>query len=342
MEESVSIHIVTYNAARTILACLDAIAEQSRPPEEIIVIDNNSSDDSASIVEQASRPLRLIRNNKNTGYSAAHNQAIEMTKTRFVLLLNPDVVLTPHFLRRMLEAAAVHERIGAVSGKLLRLPPGDESLPGKKNIIDSTGMYMTPNQRHLDRGSGEEDRGQYETMEYVFGASGAAPLFRREALEDLRVGGEYFDEDFFCYREDADLAWRAQLFGWRTLYTPRAVAYHARRVLPENRRELPRELNMHSVKNRFLLRLKNQTLKAALPFLAPMLFRDLQLLVYVLLFERSSIEGLIYVCRNFRRISEKRRIIMEKRNIPDRDIIRWFRERSRPSAEAPPRPRRTG
>lgn len=342
MEESVSIHIVTFNAARYIRACLDSIAEQSRLPEEIIVIDNNSSDDSVSIIKQASLPLRLIRNDKNTGYSAAHNQAIDMTKTRFVLLLNPDVVLTAHFLRRMLEAAAFHERIGAVSGKLLRLQPGDDALPGKKNIIDSTGIYMIPNQRHLDRGSGEEDRGQYESPAYVFGASGAAPLFRREALEDLRIGGEYFDEDFFCYREDADLAWRAQLFGWRTLYTPRAVAYHARRVLPENRRELPPELNMHSVKNRFLLRLKNQTFAAAFPFLGPMLFRDLQLLVYVLLFERSSLPGIIFILRNFRRISQKRRIIMEKRKVPDRDIIGWFRTRSRPAAETRQSPPRTG
>jgi GT2 family glycosyltransferase len=333
MEESVSVHIVTFNSARYIRPCLDAVSEQSRPPEEIVVIDNASTDDSVSLVEKAPPAARLIRNDRNIGYSAAHNQAIKMTNTRFVLLLNPDVVLTRDFLERMLEAAAVHERIGAVSGKLIRLPGAHHASPEKTRIIDSAGIYMTPNQRHLDRGSGEEDRGQYDTMAYVFGASGAAPLFRREALDDLRIGEEYFDEDFFCYREDADLAWRAQLFGWRTLYTPRAVAYHARRVLPENRRELPPELNMHSVKNRFLLRLKNQTPAAALPFLVPMLFRDLQLLVYVLLFERSSIPGLVYVLRHFRGILRKRSAIMSRRTAANRDIIRWFRRRARPLDE---------
>ena len=83
---------------------------------------------------------------------------------------------------------------------------------------------MTPEQRHLDRGADQADVGQYERIEEVFGASGAAALYRRAMLEDVRVLGEYFDEDFFAYREDADLAWRARLLGWSCLYVPTALA----------------------------------------------------------------------------------------------------------------------
>ncbi|MGH9337434.1 MAG: glycosyltransferase family 2 protein, partial [Vicinamibacteria bacterium] len=186
-------------------------------------------------------------------------------------------------------------------------------------------IYMTPNLRHLDRGSGQEDRGQYDRGEYVFGASGAAALYRRRMLEDVAVDGEYFDEDFFAYREDADLAWRAQLLGWRAVYTPLAVATHARRVVPERRASLPKEINMHSVKNRFLLRIKNQTLTEFFALLPPSLFRDLQVFGYVALFERSSLPGLVFVARRLRKTWSKRRQIMARRRVSSRDMLRWFR-----------------
>ena len=125
--------------------------------------------------------------------------------------------------------------------------------------MDSTGIYFTPMLRHLDRGSQEVDNGHYLNFEYVFGATAAAALYRRAMIDDISIHGEFFDPDFFVYREDADVAWRAQLMGWRCLYTPLARGYHVRNVLPGNRRALPPEINMHSVKNRFLMRIKNMT-----------------------------------------------------------------------------------
>jgi hypothetical protein len=80
-------------------------------------------------------------------------------------------------------------------------------------------------------------------------------------IEDIAVGGEFFDSDFFTYREDADVAWRAQLLGWKCLYDPTACGYHVRKLRPGMRRQLAPEINMHSVKNRFLMRIKNITPK---------------------------------------------------------------------------------
>ncbi len=91
----------------------------------------------------------------------------------------------------------------------------------------------------------------------MFGATAAAALYRRAMIDDISLDGEFFDSDFFVYREDADVAWRAQLMGWKCLYAPYARGYHVRKVLPGNRRALPPEINMHSVKNRFLMRIKN-------------------------------------------------------------------------------------
>jgi len=97
-----------------------------------------------------------------------------------------------------------------------------EPLP--KRRIDSTGMYFTPAMRHFDRGWHEPDGRRFQNPQYVFGASAAAALYRRQMIEDISVEGDLFDPDFFAYREDADVAWRAQLLGWRCIYTPAATA----------------------------------------------------------------------------------------------------------------------
>jgi GT2 family glycosyltransferase len=181
----------------------------------------------------------------------------------------------------------------------------------------------------------------------VFGASGAAAMYRRAMLDDARTpggsvmrggngtpggnaalnvdaGSEYFDEDFFAYREDADLAWRAQLLGWNCVYVPDAVARHGRRVTPERRSALPAAINYYSVRNRFLLRMKNQTAGHALRFLLPTLARDLQVIGYVLLKERSSLGALGDVCRLWRTTMIKRRAIMSRRRRPTSEMIAWF------------------
>ena len=120
------------------------------------------------------------------------------------------------------------------------------------------------------------------------GISGAALLCTREMLEDVRYRDEYLDEDFFAYREDADLAWRAQLRGWRALYEPAAQGLHLRRVLPSRRARLASHINYHSLKNRYLMRIKNLDPAVRRRCLPYMWIRDLGIIAYVLLRERSS------------------------------------------------------
>jgi len=105
-------------------------------------------------------------------------------------------------------------------------------------------LFHAHGSRHLDRGSREVDNGHFLNYEYVFGATAAAALYRRDMIADMSEDGAFFDPDFFVYREDADVAWRAQLLGWRCLYTPHARGYHVRNVLPGKRRALPPEINM--------------------------------------------------------------------------------------------------
>jgi GT2 family glycosyltransferase len=183
---------------------------------------------------------------------------------------------------------------------------------------------MTPNQRHLDRGSGEIDMGQYERREYVFGASGAAAFYRRAMLEDIQNRNGYFDESFFAYREDADLAWRAQWMGWRCLYVPEAKGYHVRRVLPQKRAALPDAINMHSFKNRFLLRIKNMDLGTYARFFVPITARDAAAIVYVLVREWSSLPGIFLLLKAFPSAWAARRYLKAHRRSSAREIRSWF------------------
>src|SRR5260370_13361977 len=113
--------------------------------------------------------------------------------------------------------------------------------------VDSTGIYFPPMLRHLDRGSQEVDNGHYLQHEYVFGATAAAALYRRGMIDDISLEDEFFDPDFFVYREDADVAWHAQLMGLRCVYTPHPPGYHVHNVLPANRRPVPPIFTLHSV-----------------------------------------------------------------------------------------------
>ena len=209
-----------------------------------------------------------------------------------MLTLNPDVLLLPNFIQALVDAGQIDPKIGTVCGKLLTILATFE-LPDKP-VVDSTGIYFTPMLRHLDRGSQEVDNGHYLQYEYVFGATAAAALYRRAMIDDISLDGEFFDPDFFVYREDADVAWRAQLMGWRCLYTPHARGYHVRNVLPGNRRALPPEINMHSVKNRFLMRIKNMTPDLYWRNWFSITARDLVVVCCCLLREHSSLKAFWY------------------------------------------------
>jgi GT2 family glycosyltransferase len=178
--------------------------------------------------------------------------------------------------------------------------------------------------RHLDRGAEEADRGQYDRPQFVFGASGAAVLFRRDFIQDVSVQGEFFDEDFFAFREDGDLAWRAQVMGWKCLYTPAAVAWHVRRVTPERRKDLPLVINWHSVKNRFLMRGKNASGWLCWRLFLPVAWRDMMTFGYVLLRDQRMLSALAYPWRVRESVRRKRAIVQSRRRVSDRDLLWWF------------------
>jgi len=302
----VSVVVVTHDSSADLPASLPSAAAQRGVSVETIVVDGASRDDSIDAARRLAPGAKVIALPENVGFSAAMNAGIEASSGRYVLALNPDCRLAPDFSARL--AARLDERpdVGSASGRIYRAE-GPELRPTTR--LDSTGIVFHASGRHFDRGSEMEAAGRYLREEEIAGTTGAAGFYRRAALESAKISTGYFDADFFLYREDADLARRLARVGWKCLYVPDAVAWHRRKNLPSRRREMSALANYHSVKNRFLLRINNQTVGEFLATLAPVLARDAVVLGACLTVERSSLPAFGWLWRNRRRLWAKRREI---------------------------------
>jgi GT2 family glycosyltransferase len=335
MPSSVCVTIVTYNSREYLESCLRSVFRQNYHPLQVVVVDNASMDGTRPLLSRFEGRIRVKYNNTNAGFAAAQNQAIAMSSSDWVLVLNPDVVLHPGFIEQLVEAGELDGKAGTVCGRLLSI--GRDLEPPAQTLIDTAGIYFTPEMRHFDRGWHEPDDGRFRKMEYVFGASAAAAMYRREMIVDISDGDNFFDPDFFAYREDADVAWRAQLLGWRCLYVPDAAAYHVRSVGPGRRHAVPSVINMHSVKNRFLMRIKNMTWGLYGRFWLPVTLRDLLVVGGCLFWEPRSLPAFWHVARCLPRALSQRRSIMERRRVNDDVLEQWFSTQpaSQPMTGAP-------
>jgi GT2 family glycosyltransferase len=333
--EAVTVAIVTHNSAPDLAGCLAAVAALDHRPLEVVVVDSASHDGSLEAARAAALPgisLVAVGLAKNLGFAAAMNAAIARSQAPFVLTLNADARPTPAFLTHLLARMRRHPelKVGAVAGRLVRPAPaavggaGAAGGDGGARRLDACGMRLTRSWRHLDRGSGEVDNGQWGQADRVFGTSGAASLFRREALLDAAVDGEVFDPRFHSFREDAELCFRLRERGWEILYEPAAVAEHRRYNLPERRAAMPAHVNYHSLKNRYLLRIYHQTGRNLARNFLPTIARDLAALGYVLLRERSSLAAYGWLWRHRGELRARRRAILARRILTAGALEAWF------------------
>ncbi len=333
MPAEVAVCMVTHDSAPDLAGCMAAIARLLHPPAEIAVVDSGSRDGSLGEARRTAPPgipLTAIANADNVGFAAGMNAAIAATRAPFVLTLNADARPAPDYLDRLLARVAAHPelRVAAVTGRLVR-PTTGAGAAGPR-LLDACGMRLTAAWRHLDRGSGEPDRGQWGRPERVFGATGAASLFRREALLDTAIDGEIFDPRFHSFREDAELCFRLRERGWEVLYEPAAVAEHRRFNVPSRRAAMPPAVNLHSLKNRYLLRIYHQTGRNLARTLLPTLGRDLGALAWVVLRERSSLGAYGWLVRHRAELLARRRAIQRRRTRPAAELDAWFGRQGQP------------
>jgi GT2 family glycosyltransferase len=316
------VSLVTHNDEPYIRRCLEALEDQSLGAR-IKVWDNASSDQTGAIARRHGAAVE--ESPRNLGYCGGHNANLNGERFDFALLLNADVLLSADYAESLINRMSQLERVGMAGGKLYRIDRSGKGIRGSRGpVLDSTGIYFTPSLRHFDRGSQLGDDGRYDRAEFVFGITGAALLCSREFIDDIRIENEFLDEDFFAYREDADLAWRAQLRGWRALYEPAALGGHVRQVFPKGRSRMNPLANYHSVKNRFLMRQKNIDAAVSRRCFPYMWLRDLAILAYVHTRERSSIPALREVEVLKPKTLAKRRLIQSSRSASPEEIAAWF------------------
>ena len=321
---SVAVSIVTFNGRRYLSRCLDAVLSQTYSPIQIHLLDNASTDSTIEFVAERYPTVEVIRSKVNIGFAAGHNAVIHRTRSSFVLVLNQDAYLFPTFIEELVTEMENHSDVGIAGGKLYSLRDAEGNGVGQK-IIDMTWLDIEKRRRFVCFAQMQPESGNCCGPKLVFAADGAAMFLRRSMLEEIQFEQEFFDEDFITGKEDVDLSWRAQLLGWKCMYVPSAIGWHVRTFSPSDRRTtIDEALKVGSVRNRYLLIMKNDLLPHLFRHLLYIAAYDFTIFGYLLIRERSSLKGYTQALRLVSRVMKKRKATMSKRKVNNDYILQWF------------------
>lgn len=310
---------------------------------KIFFIDNNSPDATwKDILKEnyVNHPnLKIIANSENTGYARAANQGIRLAMengAQYAVITNPDIIYSPQYFEKVAARMEQDMQIASITGKIYKY---DFDRDRPTNIIDTVGLFAYKNRRVIDDGQGLIDTGQFDEECEVFGVSGACPLYRISALEDVKIMDEYFDEDFFMYKEDVDLAWRLRLYGHKNLYYPKAVAYHGRgtgvqrrffnREVLHGRSHLSRFQKKHAFTNQHLMEMKNELWPNFWKDFGAIVKRKLGTALYVTFKEPYLWGSYLRYLKKLPRALKKRSLIMKNRRIEPEKMAEWFKDQSK-------------
>lgn len=318
---------------------------------------------------------RIVKNKSNLGFARAHNQALAWSKSDLVLLLNQDVVLSPTYISDLRKKFTEDENLASATGKLLYYPIARQKDPNleaisqtvtyqelsvnsqvdytpmmaqckqkleniyeskKGLLIDSAGLWMDRARRVVDIGHGVVDSGQFDELSAVFGVSGAAPMYRREAIEFVSPFNELLDESFVSYKEDVDLAYRLRWAGYNSCLLSSTIAWHDRglsadetgglRKLIKQRRLWSSELRVYSWSNHLAFLIKNEAVINFVKDSPYILWFEFKKIIYLLIFEPNILgRGLKHLFKRYFKLTNKRRLLKLTHRISAPDLRAWFR-----------------
>jgi GT2 family glycosyltransferase len=313
--DAVSVVIANWNGARYLDACLDAVDGQSLPAAEVVVVDNGSTDGSVDLLRRRHPRVGVLKRPENEGTSRAWNRAIRATAGDHILILNTDVFLDRDFLCLAVRAMQASGDVGLVAARIV------DHASGR---TENAGLALQRRLRVTNAGS--EAPGAS-----VFAGSGSALLCRRAMLEDIRLGPEYFDEAFFAYWEDIDLAWRAHLRGWRCVYEPRARARHVGSASQDGKVRVVDKspfFQRHIWKNRYLTFVKNASPGVVLALAPWLILAELLSWPYLLLRAPGRLPVMLSARAQLIRLMPlalwKRRRIQARRRVGARRVLAHF------------------
>lgn len=303
MSASVSIIVVNWNGRHHLKLCLPALLAQTYANFEVILVDNGSTDGSQTFVQNHFPDVCLISLPENVGFASGNNVGIRASAADYIATINNDTKVDPNWLTALVETAEANPSVGMCAAKLL--------FWDRPELINSAGICLDRAGIAWDRLGGRPNPSTKEPPLPVFGASGGAALYRRAMLDQIGL----FDEDFFAYLEDVDLAWRARLAGWECLYVDTAVIFH---------RHSATAIEGSPFKNKLLGRNKIWTIFKNYPWPLLLLYfpaislYDLGSVAVALLTRRdaSPLYGRLQALTKLPTMWRKRRQIQKKRTLP--------------------------
>lgn len=301
----VHVGIVSYNSAPLLPRCLASLKHQRGVDMRIVILDNNSADNISSVMNRYQRDAIFIRSDKNLGFGGGHNAILRSLRIRdndYYMAVNPDALPEPDCIANLVKSAHRHSA-DWVTGKLYR----DKA----KKILYSAGHAIFSDGYAFNIGYGIIDSGQYDAPREVFGAPGAAALYRGSMIRRISVNGNFFDPGMFMYYEDVDVDWRAQRAGLHCWFEPSAIVCHPGGVFP-------RSLEAEVLANRFLSVWKNAGFTDLALYNVPVIF--VHLLIRLLV---TPSVGLAVVGKLVRGFPEMVRFRMRAR-VSKGDMNRWF------------------
>jgi GT2 family glycosyltransferase len=217
-----AIIIVNWNGKKYLKDCFNSLREQTKKDFKVIFVDNGSQDGSADFVRKNYPETEIKEISRNMGFAAGYNLGMRIAmkddNIENIIVLNNDTKLDEKFVEKISNCAERHPSAAAIQPKVLNF--------FDKKMIDCAGIYISRDGTAHNRGYGSGAE-KYDQEKEIFGANGTASLFRRTALEKIKMAdGGFFDRDFFAFYEDVDLAWRLNYAGFQSFFCPEALVYH--------------------------------------------------------------------------------------------------------------------
>lgn len=382
----VTINFVVLNGEKYVRQCLDAVLAQTYPRENIEcnILDNGSTDKTKDIIAaypfDKLRVLSLSKDNqqlttnnfpkffllegkKNLGVWPGQEELLKYTNGKYIVALCVDVMLDKDFVKNAIEVLERDEKLGAIQPKIYKYDASTDFrdsrfvVPDSK-IIDTAGFTIFRSRRVINIGHGETDTGpldkargkqfDFHKEQEIFAVEGAAPVFRKEALESCRINipypifhtpySEIVDHDYFWYGDDLDLAWRMRLFGWKQIFAPSVIAWHDRQTTKSVkktwldhfrrvpvRRQIPIKKRRLDWRNTRWTLVKNDHIINILKDLPWVIAREISVLGYAVLFEPQVLKEIPTFFKYLPKMLRKRREIMKRAVTTPGEIRKWTR-----------------
>lgn len=330
--QKVALVQTVFNGMKYIPQSFGAMCSQTHPDTEIIAVINGNENGEKEYIQTHFPKVKIIDPKENLRFVRGHNLVFQTINADFFQLVNQDLILEPNYVTEMLKAFE-DPKVGAANGKIYQYNFDNKQ---KSSQLDTTGIIISKSGRGRSRGQHEFDNGQYDNQLDLISVDGAACMYRKAALEEVkyqRPDGqvEYFDLDFEMYWEDVDLGWRMVNAGWKCKFVPSAIGYHGRTAAASpkgykhvwafirHHKQIPNWILEFNYKNHIFLFIKNSPKWYWQFFVREFFYNS-----FVLVWETKTYKILPTMFKQFKSIWQKRKFVKQHRKIAVEEMEKLF------------------